>query len=93
MTETLTHFLATVVNGFVLASAYNSTRGSILIVMLLHGAQNATNGLITRLFAASAGGLSNAEYYLISALTFGVLMVVVAILTRGQLGTDPHRGR
>lgn len=93
MTETLTHFLATVVNGFVLAWAYNSTRGSILIVMLLHGAQNATNGLITRLLAGSAAELSNAEYYLISALTFGVLMVVVAILTRGQLGADPHRGR
>ena len=49
LTDTATHFLATVVNGFVLAWAYNST-GSVLVVMLLHGAQNASNGLIRALF-------------------------------------------
>lgn len=91
LTETLAHLLATVVNGFVLAWAYNSTNGSVLIVMLLHGAQNATGGLIILLFNGSSDGPTLTTYYLISALTFGVLMAVVAVLTRGQLGLSPTR--
>lgn len=91
LTETLAHLLATVVNGFVLAWAYNSTSGSVLIVMLLHGAQNATAGLINQLFNDSADGPTGAMYYLISALTFGLLMVVVAVLTRGRLGLSSPR--
>ncbi|MFC0681279.1 lysostaphin resistance A-like protein [Lysobacter korlensis] len=86
--ETLTHLLATVVNGFVLAWAYNSTR-SVLIVMLLHGAQNATAELVMRLLEGSTGGPTIPVYYLISALTWGVLMTVVAVLTRGRLGVAP----
>lgn len=84
--ETLAHLLATVVNGFVLAWAYNSTSGSVLIVMLLHGAQNATGGLVIRLFDGSGDGPTATMYYLISALAFGVLMAVVTVLTRGRLG-------
>ena len=88
LTDTATHFLATVVNGFVLAWAYNSTR-SVLIVMLLHGAQNASNGLIRALFDGAAATPTPTAYYLISALTFGALMIVVAVLTRGRLGLGP----
>jgi membrane protease YdiL (CAAX protease family) len=84
--ETAAHFLLTVVNGFVLAWVYNATRGSVLIVMLLHGAQNATNGLVTRLLAGTDTDLSKTEYYLTSAVVFGLLMAVVAIRTRGRLG-------
>lgn len=54
--------------------------------MLLHGAQNATGGLILQLFGGSADAPSPTMYYLISALTFGVLMAVVAVMTRGRLG-------
>ena len=61
--------------------------GSLLVVMLLHGSQNASNGLITRLATASGTELTTVEYYLISTVTFGAL---VAILTRGRLGTHPH---
>ena len=89
-TETITHLLATVVNGLVLAWAYNSTGGSVLIVMLLHGAQNATAGLMAELLEGSQSGPSASAYYLISAMTFGVLMIVVAVLTRGRLGTKPR---
>ncbi|MFF0990591.1 CPBP family glutamic-type intramembrane protease [Kocuria nitroreducens] len=84
--ETLAHLLATVVNGFVLAWVYNSTGGSVLIVMLLHGAQNATGGLVFLLFDGSADGPTRTVYYLISALVFGALMIVVAVRTRGRLG-------
>lgn len=89
LAETLAHLLATVVNGFVLAWAYNSTSGSVLIVMLLHGAQNATGGLILLLFNGSTEGPTATTYYLISALTFGVLMAAVAVLTHGRLGLSP----
>ena len=89
LTETATHFVATVVNGFVLAWVYNSTGGSVLLVMLLHGAQNGTNGLVQRLFEGAADSPSTNTYYLVSALTFGVLMAVVAVLTRGRLGLQP----
>ena len=89
-TETITHLLATVVNGLVLAWAYNSTGGSVLIVMLLHGAQNATAGLMAELLEGSQSGPSASAYYLVSAMTFGVLIMVVAVLTRGRLGTKPR---
>ena len=85
-TETAAHFLATVVNGFVLAWVYNSTGGSVLLVMLLHAAQNATNGLVQQLFDGAPQSPSPTTYYLVSTLTFGVLMGVVAVATRGRLG-------
>jgi membrane protease YdiL (CAAX protease family) len=90
VTETLTHLVATVVNGFVLAWAYNSTR-SVLLVMLLHGAQNGTADLMQELLEGSTGGPSTSSYYVISALTFALLMTVVATLTRGRLGVAPAR--
>ena len=85
-TETATHFLATVVNGFVLAWVYNSTGGSVLLVMLLHGAQNGTNGLVQRLFEGATQSPSPTTYYLVSTFTFGILMAVVAVASRGRLG-------
>lgn len=88
--ETATHFLATVVNGFVLAWVFNSTGGSVLLVMLLHGSQNATNGLVRRLFEGAAEAPSTVTYYLVSAATFAVVVGVVAIVTRGRLGLPPE---
>ncbi|MFC0682789.1 CPBP family intramembrane glutamic endopeptidase [Lysobacter korlensis] len=85
LTETLSHLVVTVVNGLVLAWAYNST-GSVLIVLLLHGAQNAATQLVAQLLEGSTGGPSVAVLYLISALASGVLMAAVAVLTRGRLG-------
>jgi CAAX protease family protein len=89
--ETVTHFLATVVNGFVVAWVYNSTGGSVLLVILLHGAQNGTNGLVRRLFEGAAESPSPTMYYVVSALTFGVVMALVAVLTRGRLGLPVER--
>lgn len=88
ITESATHFLATAVSGFLYAWVYNSTR-SVLIAMLLHGALNATNGLTGALFEGASSAPSPTAYYLISALVFGAVMVVVAVLTRGRLGLPP----
>lgn len=92
LAETITHLLATTVNGFLLAWAYNSTH-STLIVMLLHGSLNATNALSRTLFQGAASAPTPTTYYVVSALTFGTLILGVALLTRGRLGlklTPPH---
>lgn len=86
LTETVLHLLATVVNGFVLAWAYNATGGSVLIVMLLHGAQNGAAQLIQQLLQDAPGAFTASEYYSVSALVFGALMLLVTALTRGRLG-------
>ena len=93
LTETLLHLLATTVNGFLLAWAYNATGGSVLIVVMLHGAQNATAHMVLGLLENAGEVPSVSEYYLVSALVFGTLMVVVAVLTRGRLGIPPSLAR
>jgi uncharacterized protein len=87
--ETATHLLLTVVNGFVLAWVYNATRGSVLLVMLMHGSQNATSGLVGGLLVGSDAGFTRVDYQLLSAGLFGVLVLVVALRTRGRLGLPP----
>jgi len=88
--ETALHILATVINGLVLAWIYNSTRGSLLIVMLAHGAMNATAGLFVGPLGNTPAGVSIGEYYVISAVTFGAVVAVVLVLTNGRLGLrDP----
>lgn len=84
--ETALHILATVINGLVLAWIYNSTRGSLLIVILAHGAMNATAGLFVRLLGETPAGVSISDYYVISAVTFGAVIAVVLVLTKGRLG-------
>jgi hypothetical protein len=68
---------------------FNSTRGSVLLAMLLHGANNATAGLILQLFEGTGTGSSTGDYYLISALT-GTLTAAVVGVTRGRLGLAGH---
>jgi membrane protease YdiL (CAAX protease family) len=79
-------FAATMVNSFVLAWVYNRTNGSLLLVMLLHAAQNVTSGLVANLLGARDAVQFMNEYYTVSAITFGVVMVVVILVTRGRLG-------
>jgi uncharacterized protein len=79
-------FAATMVNSFVLAWVYNKTNGSLLLVMLLHAAQNVTSRLVANLLGASDAAQFMNEYYTVSAITFGVVMVVVILVTQGRLG-------
>lgn len=79
-------FVATMVNAFVLAWVCNATNGSVLLVMLLHAAQNVTSRLVANLIGATDAVQFMNEYYLVSALTFGALMAVVLLVTRGRLG-------
>jgi membrane protease YdiL (CAAX protease family) len=83
--------VATIVNGFILAWAYNSTGGSILIAALLHATQNtSTRVLSVLLYAMNPELLADQvqymrETYLIAAASFGVLLLLVIIRTRGTL--------
>lgn len=77
---------ATLVNAFVLAWVYNATNGSLLLVMLLHAAQNVTSRLVANLLGATDPVQFMHEYYLLSMLTFGIVMVIVLLRTRGRLG-------
>lgn len=79
-------FAATMVNAFVLAWVYNATKGSVLLVMLLHAAQNTTSRLVANLLGATDPVPFMHEYYIVSAFTFGLLMGVVILVTRGRLG-------
>ena len=79
-------FAATLVNAFVLAWVYNATNGSVLLVMVLHAAQNVTSRLVANLLGATDPVPFMNEYYLLSTLTFGLVMAVVLLLTRGRLG-------
>lgn len=58
--------------------------------MLLHGAQNGTGGLILQFFGGSADAPTPTRCYRISAMTFGVLMAAVAVITHGWLGISPR---
>jgi membrane protease YdiL (CAAX protease family) len=83
--------LATIVNGFVLAWVFNST-GSILLVILLHATQNSSSRLVSNLVASvdpvavsDAVSFSN-QLYIVSAVSFGVLVLLIGILTGGRFG-------
>ena len=80
------HLAATTINGVVLAWIYNSTRGSVFIVMLAHGATNAIAGLYTNALADTAVGVDRIPYYLLSVLAFGLVAAIVVVMTRGRLG-------
>ena len=92
--HTALHIPATIANGLVLAWVYNSTRGSVLLVMLTHAAQNAGTGVVQLLLEDTGSTFSLTDYYIVSAIAFGLLMAVVAFLTQGRIGlpVDP-RGR
>lgn len=78
-------FAATMVNAFVLAWVYNATHGSLLLVMILHASQNTTSRLVANLLGAADPVPFMNEYYTLSAVTFGLLMIVVLLITRGRL--------
>lgn len=77
-------FAATMVNAFVLAWVYNATHGSVLLVMILHAAQNTTSRLVANLLGATDPVPFMNEYYLLSAITFVVLMAVVLLVNRSR---------
>lgn len=85
-TSAAVHAVATTINGVVLAWMYNSTRGSVFIVILAHGAINATGGLYFSALADTGIGVDRVPYYLLSVVAFGLVAAIVVAMTRGRLG-------
>jgi membrane protease YdiL (CAAX protease family) len=81
--------VASIASGFILAWVYNRTQGSLLLAMILHAAQNSTASLVGGMlgitsheqFAMVAG-----KYSLVYIVTSAVLILIVAIATRGRFG-------
>jgi membrane protease YdiL (CAAX protease family) len=90
--DTALHLMATVISGIILAWIYNSTGGSVFIAMLAHGANNAMAGLFTHALSDTAAAVGIAEYYVISMVANGLLVLVIVALTRGRLGLAPEDG-
>jgi membrane protease YdiL (CAAX protease family) len=82
-------FVATMVNAFVLTWVYNCTRSSVLLVILLHAMQNSTSRLVGNLLGVTDPIQFQNEYYMVSAITFGLLMAIVIVVTNGRLGYRP----
>jgi membrane protease YdiL (CAAX protease family) len=77
----------TVVDGFILTWVYNNTKGSLLLVMLLHATQNASSGLVTHLIP----GFTANQYYLLDALSFGACVLLIILFTCGRYSYQPER--
>jgi uncharacterized protein len=82
--------LPTMVNGFMLAWVFNSTRGSLLLVILLHATQNVSGRLIANLVGATDRLLYINQYYVVSFLAFGIALLVIILFTRGRFGYQPE---
>ncbi len=78
--------LSAIAFGIIITWVFNHTRGSLLLVMLLHASVNTFQGYINRLFPPQANSEVN------GLIGFGVAALVTVILTRGRLGypLDPR---
>jgi membrane protease YdiL (CAAX protease family) len=85
--------LAAVAGTFLYTWVFNRSGGSVLLVMLLHGASNAASGLLNRLIPAEVvpdgwlGALIDGGW--ITAIGFGLAALLLVVTTRGRLGYRP----
>ena len=72
--------LVVMLNAFIFTWVFNNTRGSLLIVILLHSAFNAGSNFVEQLVPSSQ--LSN----WFPVITYAVCVVLIIVFTRGHLG-------
>ena len=63
---------------------FNRSNGSVLLIMLVHGASNATSGLFPQLVPANA---FDDQWFIFKVM--GVVALLVIICTKGRLGYRP----
>jgi uncharacterized protein len=73
--------LETLGDAFILTWVYNNTRGSLLLVILLHAVQDKTYGILGLLMPS----MSTDQGYLLFIAVDAVALLVILILTRGTL--------
>lgn len=82
--------LSSIAFSIVMTWVYNNTRGSILLMILLHSASNATLALgafvLPQDMSASVSAFVSNGW--IPALTYSLVAVIVVLATRGRLGVE-----
>src|SRR6266516_3477255 len=81
----VTFALVVMLNAFIFTWVFNNTRGSLLIVMLLHSAFNAGGNFVEQIVPTSQ--LSN----WLPVIAYGVCVLLILVFTRGRLGYQPDR--
>jgi membrane protease YdiL (CAAX protease family) len=84
------YVVSTTALSVLLAHVFNSTRGSLLAVVLVHAASNTADNL-----RYAVGGVENdpalmLPLQVVLAVTMVAAATAVAMASRGRLGTDPH---
>jgi hypothetical protein len=69
-----------IMNAIIWTWAFNQTRASLLIMVLLHAAMNASGGLISPLLPASP------MLDWLPSLAYGVVALLIIVATHGRLG-------
>jgi membrane protease YdiL (CAAX protease family) len=78
-------FVATVASAFLYTWVYNHVAGSLLVMMLLHATINTGAGLTTWLIPGFAA-TDRTPLYAATAISMGVVAIVLVMFTRGRLG-------
>ncbi|HVS07160.1 MAG TPA: type II CAAX endopeptidase family protein [Candidatus Dormibacteraeota bacterium] len=79
--------LETLGDAFILTWVYNNTRGSLLLVILLHAVQDKTFGILGLLMPS----MTIDQGYLLFIVVDSVALLVILALTRGTLSYDARR--
>jgi membrane protease YdiL (CAAX protease family) len=79
--------LCVLVMNIILTWVFNHTRSSLLLVILLHSSLDTFQGEIARMFPAQARTEWNA------LIGFGIIALLIILLTRGRLGYHPTINR
>ena len=93
-TSFTTFMLTAVAASFLYTWVFNSARGSILIVMILHAASNAATGVMNELIPEEET-YSGLTHYLVedawlNVIAFGTVALVLVVATGGGLGYRPR---
>src|SRR5579884_1357224 len=76
--------LGAIAISIIMTWVFNNTRGSLLIIMLIHNSVNVSQGVVGSLFP----GVNSNPNILIG---FGVTALVIVLVTRGRLGYQTER--
>ena len=86
--------LSSIAFSIIMTWVYNNTRGSILLMILLHSSSNAALSVGARVLPANLSGSMNTLVYggWVPVITYSLIAIVVLAITRGRLSyqkTEP----
>jgi membrane protease YdiL (CAAX protease family) len=91
--EKLTTFVLTAIGGVFLYNwVFNNARGSVLIAILMHASSNAASHMLEEIIPQEAflpAPIQALSLEWINVIIFGLVAILLVILTRGRLGYRP----